>query len=81
MSDVKVTFLQLTAIQKIQEDTVNILSNGLQFIKQNIIRSKVNNNTFLMGILIHIIYVTHSFTYVLNIVHLELVDVVGCICV
>uniref|UniRef100_A0A3Q7IGZ1 Uncharacterized protein n=1 Tax=Solanum lycopersicum TaxID=4081 RepID=A0A3Q7IGZ1_SOLLC len=40
----------LTAIQKIQEDTVNILSNGLQFIKQNIIRSTVNNNTFLTDV-------------------------------
>ena len=44
---------------KIQEDNINIPSNGLQFIKQNIIRSTVNNNTFLTGILIHISYVTH----------------------
>ncbi|KAH0645096.1 hypothetical protein KY284_032980 [Solanum tuberosum] len=47
--DVKITFLRITAIQKIKDDTVNIPKNGFQFIRPNIVRSRVNNNTYLSG--------------------------------
>ncbi|WMV15291.1 hypothetical protein MTR67_008676, partial [Solanum verrucosum] len=49
-SDVKITFLRITAIQKINDDTVNIPKNGFQFIRPNIVRSRVNNNTYLSDV-------------------------------
>ncbi|WMV07703.1 hypothetical protein MTR67_001088 [Solanum verrucosum] len=49
-SDVKITFMRITAIQKIKDDTVNIPKNGFQFIRPNIVRSRVNNNTYLSDV-------------------------------
>ncbi|KAG5594678.1 hypothetical protein H5410_035910 [Solanum commersonii] len=49
-SDVKITFLRIAAIQKIKDDTVNIPKNGFQFIRPNIVCSRVNNNTYLSDV-------------------------------
>ncbi|XP_049382958.1 replication protein A 70 kDa DNA-binding subunit D-like [Solanum stenotomum] len=36
-------------IRNFKDDTVNIPKNGFQFIRPNIVRSRVNNNTYLSG--------------------------------
>ncbi|WMV55489.1 hypothetical protein MTR67_048874, partial [Solanum verrucosum] len=49
-SDFKITFLRITTIQNIKDDTINIPKNGFQFIRPNIVRSRVNNNTYLSDV-------------------------------
>ncbi|XP_019071500.1 replication protein A 70 kDa DNA-binding subunit D-like [Solanum lycopersicum] len=46
-SNFKITFLQKTAIQKLQDDIVYIPKNGFQFIQPEVIRSRINNNILL----------------------------------
>ncbi|XP_059289430.1 uncharacterized protein LOC132042936 [Lycium ferocissimum] len=48
-SNFKITFLQITIVQKQQEDIVRLPVNGFQFIQPDMIQSRVNNNTILSG--------------------------------
>ncbi|TMX03163.1 hypothetical protein EJD97_017922, partial [Solanum chilense] len=49
-SPVKITFLRIITIRKLNDNVVNIPANGFQFSNQNIVRSRVNNNTFLSDV-------------------------------